>query len=50
LSEGANEEIKEDVTNVFDVVLLTLNVEKDSKWYLDFSASKHVTSKMPNLW
>jgi hypothetical protein len=45
-----NEEIKEDVIDVFDVVLLTLNMEKYSKWYLDFSASKHVTFKMPNPW
>jgi hypothetical protein len=50
-SEGANEEIKEDVTDVFDVVLLTiLNMEKYSNWYLDFNGSKHVTFKTLNLW
>ncbi len=50
-NEKANEEIKKDVTDVFDLVLLTiLNMEKYSNWYLDFSVSKHVTFKMPNLW
>ncbi len=42
--------IKEDVTDVFDVVLLTiLNMDKYSNWYLDFSASKHVIFKTPNF-
>jgi hypothetical protein len=50
-NERANEKIKKDVTDVFDVVLLTiLNMEKYSNWYLDFNVSKHVTFKMPNLW
>jgi hypothetical protein len=50
-SERANEEIKKDVIDVFDVALLTiLNMEKYSNWYLDFSTSKHLTFKMPNLW
>jgi len=49
-NEKANEEIIKDVTDVFDLVLLTiLNMDKYSNSYLDFNVSKHVTFKMPNL-